>query len=218
GTIASVDSIIVRWPDGETRVVSSAGIDKKIVIARKDGVTRTPVVQNNKPLFSALPGVIPFAHRENEYIDFRVQALLPRMYSTQGPAMAIGDVNSDGLRDVYVGGAKGQAAELFIQPRDGNFQPKTTDVFNAGTRLEDVDAVFFDMDKDGDLDLYVVTGGYEYEIDDTLLQDRLYENDGKGNFGIKTLPGFSSSGSRVRPSDVDGDGDIDLFVAGRIVP
>ncbi len=218
GTTTSVDSIVVRWPDGETKVVSGTGIDQKIVITRNDGVTRTPVVQNNKPLFSALSDAIPFTHRENEYIDFRVQALLPRMYSTQGPAMALGDVNNDGLQDVYVGGAKGQTAGLFIQTRDGNFQEKTTDVFSAGTRSEDVDAVFFDMDKDGDLDLYVVTGGYEYEIDDTLLQDKLYENDGKGNFKIKNLPEFSSSGSRVRPSDVDGDGDIDLFVTGRIVP
>jgi hypothetical protein len=140
------------------------------------------------------------------------------MYSAQGPATAFGDVNGDDLKDFYFGGAKGHEAELHVQQRNGNFIKKKTIAFEEGKTSEDIDAAFFDADNDGDLDLYVVTGGYEFDKDDPMLEDKLYINDGRGNFTPRHLPSMRSSGSCVRPCDFDGDGDIDLFVGGRIVP
>ncbi len=178
----------------------------------------TGVPHREATMFNCEPGVIPFTHHENNFVDFNVQPLLPRMYSTMGPALAMGDVNGDGLNDLYAGGAKDQPGELLIGNKQGAFTSANQPAFLKDRACEDVDAVFFDADGDDDLDLYVVSGGYEFEMNDPFLQDRLYLNDGKGHFQKTLLPDLRSSKSCVRPSDVDHDGDLDLFVGGRIVP
>ena len=169
-------------------------------------------------LFSQEYGSIPFRHHENNFIDFRVQSLLPRTYSTSGPAMAAADLNNDGLVDLFFGGAKDQVSAIFLQQSNGTYLEKPQAAFKADAQSEDVDAVFFDIDDDSDMDLYVVSGGSEFPSSSPLLQDHLYSNDGKGNFTKFALLPLYFSGSCVRPADVDNDGDLDLFVGSRIIP
>ena len=160
---------------------------------------------------------LPFSHRENNFNDFNVQALIPGKVSTQGPKLAVADVNNDGLDDFYVCGAKRQTGKLFIQTMNGKFSSVNETLFAADSASEDVNAIFFDADGDNDQDLYVVSGGNETETA-TSNADRLYINDGKGAFTKSgRLPEINGNKSVAVAADVDRDGDMDLFVGGRVV-
>jgi hypothetical protein len=163
---------------------------------------------------------LDFVHRENSFVDFHRELLMPKLLSTEGPFMAVGDVNGDGLSDAFIGGAKEQAGQLLIQRPDGTFRAGEGTAFEPSGISEDLGAVFFEADGDGDLDLYVVSGGSEFSDRAPALQDRLYLNDGRGLFreAEGSLPTMNVSGSRVAAHDFDGDGDIDLFIGGRVVP
>jgi hypothetical protein len=145
---------------------------------------------------------------------------MPKMLSTEGPFMAVGDVNGDGLDDAFIGGAKEQAGRLLLQGSDGAFVSSNEALLERDRFSEDLGAAFFDAEGDGDLDLYVVSGGSEFSDQAPALKDRLYLNEGGGRFrkAEASLPGASQSGSRVVAHDFDADGDIDLFVGGRVVP
>src|SRR4030095_6190147 len=159
-------------------------------------------------------------HKENPYNDFTQQTLLPNYFSRQGPCIEVADVNHDGLEDFFIGGAKGQPSRIFKQNKDGDFQEIKEPSLAKDSASEDVAAVFFDADGDGDPDLYVGAGGYEFNENDSALQDRLYLNDGNGNLTKKEndLPQMLTSTGCVRAGDIDGDGDQDLFVGGRVIP
>jgi enediyne biosynthesis protein E4 len=174
-----------------------------------------------RPLFADVTAQsgIDFRHRETESFDFNREPLLPRELSSEGPALAVGDVNGDGLDDIYVGGAKWQPGALFLQRRDGTFHSSAQPAIAADSLFEDVDAEFFDANGDGKPDLYVVSGGHEFSGADSALQDRLYINDGHGNFrrDVGALPRMAESGSCVAVGDFNGDGHPDLFVGRRAV-
>jgi hypothetical protein len=162
---------------------------------------------------------LEYQHEENAFVDYNRDPMLKQMYSTLGPALATADVNGDGLEDVYLGGASQKRKSLFLQGQNGTFRETAAPALAADSIAEDVDAVFFDADGDKDQDLFVVTGGNEFTPGEPALLDRLYLNDGKGNFVKDTrLPNLAESGACVAAADFDRDGDVDLFVGGRSVP
>jgi len=178
--------------------------------------------QNNEERTDFVYTDLPFQHKENPYSEFNQEGLLYHMLSTEGPALAVADVNGDGLEDAYFGGAKGQIGQLLLQSKDGDFTYSGGTDFSSDINSEDVDALFFDADSDGDQDLYVVSGGSEFSPQAPALYDRLYLNNGRGKF-TKTAqllpsPTGHSSGSTAAAHDFDRDGDIDLFIGSRSIP
>ena len=163
---------------------------------------------------------VNYIHEEEDYIDFNVQKLIPHKFSQFGPALAVGDVNGDGIEDVFVGGSNNHKGKFLIQGKDGKFSTQDLLSGKDGTEkiTEDMGTLLFDAD--GDLDLYIVSGSSEFQVGSPSLQDQFYLNDGKGHFqfAVDALPKFLISGSCVKAADYDHDGDLDLFVGGRVVP
>ncbi|MEO5817698.1 MAG: VCBS repeat-containing protein [Gemmatimonadaceae bacterium] len=220
-----IDSLRVVWPDGRVSVKQHLPANQ-LVTVRQAEATLPGATSPLKAIATLLVdvtdrAVLGFKHQENEFIDFERERLMPKLVSTEGPMMAVADVNGDGLDDIFIGGAKGQVSQLLMQQSNGTFLRSNAGVFEPDSISEDLGAVFFDANRDGHLDLYVVSGGNEYSEGASALQDRLYLGDGRGHFRKApegSLPAESSSGSRVVAADYDGDGAIDLFVGGRVTP
>lgn len=222
GTTSKVDSVVIDWMSGGTSVIKDPKINTIHTIDKsKTKILRRKAGQASNIYFADVTNKIPsfkFEHKENNFDDFNKEILLPHKYSTLGPCIAVGDVNGDSVDDFYIGGAKGQAGKLILQ-QAGNFVESAQNVLQQDKEKEDLGAQFFDADSDGDLDIYVASGGGGDVTSAKLLQDRLYINDGKGQFSKSAdLPQMPSSTKVILPIDMDSDGDYDLLVGGRNNP
>ncbi len=224
GNNNQIDSLSIRWPDGHYAVLKNPPADTTVTLRRKDALSLFPgYPEQPGPLYhNVTAGIIRgnIHHSENEYIDFNREKLIPKMISTEGPRVAVGDVNGDGLEDFYLGNAFADTAKIFIQQANGHFVQKPQPVFITDKHFESIGAVFLDADGDGDQDLVVCSGGNQAFPGSANLLVRLYLNDGKGNFsrGTNGWPEVMLNASCVRTLDFDGDGLIDLFIGGRVVP
>ena len=224
GDLNQVDSAVFIWPDQRVQPLTVTDTGKLITITHQTGLpkfnyqsTREPTPANG-PAFVDLTerSGITVEHQENAFVDFTREPLMPNMASMEGPALAVGDVNGDGLDDFFVGSSKRERSALFLQTTAGKFVPAP---FPVDSVYEDVDAAFADLDGDGDLDLVVAAGGNEYFAKQEPRTQRVYLNNGEGNFSEKRIiPNLYMTAACVLPQDVDGDGDVDLFFGGRVVP
>jgi hypothetical protein len=225
GEISSIDSLIVDWYYGKRSVLTNISVNQTVVISESEAQKpeHKEEQNNNKSIFKNVSEIIDldYLHVENTYVDFDRDRLLYHMRSTEGPKLDIGDVNNDGLMDFYIGGAKNSAGKLFLNIGQNKYKSSNADLFEKDKQSEDSQVVFFDVDNDGDLDLYVSSGGVEYSSSSYALFDRLYINDGFGEYARSSqlLPTSNpESTSVVIPNDFDKDGDIDLFVGIRLKP
>ncbi|MCR8560649.1 VCBS repeat-containing protein [Mucilaginibacter sp. BJC16-A38] len=221
GKDKELDSLRITWQRGKSQLIQKVKADQLLTLNEKDATAANISQKQIKPIFKEVQSPIASKEAENTTNDFKRQPLMVNPISFSGAITAKGDVNGDGLEDVYVGAHDGIAGMLYIQQQGLKFTAKATPAFLADKNSTDAAAIFFDANGDGKLDLYVASGGYaDYKPGDALLQDRLYLNDGKGNFteAKGALPKMLSSKSCVKMADINGDGFPDLFVGGRVIP
>lgn len=227
GPTESVDSVLIKWPNGKMQLLQNVKVDQRIDV-KLSAASLDYAFSNSQELKNALfkdvtdSVGIHFVHRENDFIDFNIQKLLPHKLSQYGPPLSVGDIDGNGLDDLVSGGSPSYSAQLFLQQPNRLF--KQSSLLDTSTladkKGEDTGLLLFDADGDNDLDLYVASGGYENKPNTNAYEDRFYVNDGKGNFTQDTasLPHNLTSKFCVRAMDFDKDGDLDLFVAGRVDP
>jgi hypothetical protein len=219
GKTASVDSLHVIWPDGRSQVLYNIPVNRQLVLLYSNSGPEDlkGMEGQNAGIFKEITtsSKLNYIHKEKEFLDFDIQPLIPHLYSKEGPGIAAGDINGDGLDDFYIGGATGSAGRVFIQQETGIFYSYDLPCNN---NYEDMGAILFDADGDGDNDLYVVSGGTGLPPGNQFYTDRIYANDGNGNFALvkDALPDEKVCGSQVSAADFDRDGDLDLFVCGRV--
>ena len=219
GAVKKIDSLKVTWPDGRIQVLNDIVTNQEITLKQNESSEKIYKITDDATptLFVLTDSIgINYSHQEDDFVDYKIQALLPHMHSKNGPGISVADIDGNGLEDFFIGGAAGQKGAFFLQDSSGNFEEKLLE----DSEYEDMGNLFFDVDNDGDQDLYIVSGGSSFELNNQLYNDRLYINDGSGNFAKidNALPNISFSGSIVTASDYDKDGDLDLFVGSRVKP
>jgi len=221
GNAAIIDSIRIVWPDNKVQHMKGIAVNELLKVTYAPDATFA-VAPAPKGIFSKTNGIIDYKHIDNGRNDFKRQLLMMFMYSKVGPVIAKADVNKDGLEDLFISGDAENPGKIYLQQKDGSFTANNKVTLEDETETLVADAAFFDANGDGFPDLYLAMGGYGVIDPGTpSLQDQLYLNDGKGNFyrTKQSLPDLSAnSKSCVRPCDFDNDGDMDLFVGGRVIP
>jgi enediyne biosynthesis protein E4 len=223
GDTDKIDSLIVIWNDGAFQKLKDIKTNQRLALNQKDaqGFFDYSIFHKTKTLFKNVANEItlPYKHIENRFIEFNREALLPHMLSSEGPAVAVGDLNADGLDDIFLGGAKWKRAHVYLQSGNNALTEISQPEIALDSTYEDVGAELVDVDKDGDLDLIVSSGGNEFNLSSIYRKPRLYLNNGKGVFSkSKSFPDLFLTGSCIAANDLDGDGDQDLFIGARAVP
>ncbi|RNC84253.1 MAG: hypothetical protein ED556_12420 [Winogradskyella sp.] len=223
GKDTEVERVEVTWPNGKVNIFEDVEANETITANISDAKSVNLSKENKKTLFKEVDSKsigLDFEHKENEFDDWQEQILLPHRLSQNGPFTATADVNGDGLEDIFIGGAKDQSGILYTQTIEGKFLLNVSQPWKEDSISEDLGSLFFDADGDGDKDLYIASGGNEFQVGNNAFRDRLYINDGSGVFtkNLNALPNIKQSSQCVKAADVDGDGDLDLFVGTRLIP
>jgi hypothetical protein len=220
GSFQKIDSIKVTWSENKSQTLTNIDANQKLTIDYSDAEENINLKKESVKLFESVSADelgIDYKHKSVDFNDYDLQLLLPQKQSTIDNTLVVADVNNDGLDDFFVGNTKGYSAEMYVQNKEGKFYKSNQSLFENEKAYNDNNALFFDADNDNDLDLYVASGNYSEDEDSLLLQDRLYINDGKGNFSKGKLPVMLTVTKAIASGDFDNDGDLDLFVGGRVV-
>ncbi|TLU91595.1 VCBS repeat-containing protein [Dyadobacter sediminis] len=221
GKESAIDSLIIVWLGGKQQKITAPKINQLLTLSESEAKSVKSIINTSEPVFTPVQSPVAYKNPGIRTNDFKRQPLMINPISFSGPCLVKGDVNGDGLEDVFAGGGSGEAGKLYLQQKNGSFTDKPVPALEADKQSEDTDALFLDVNGDGFQDLFVCSGGYaSFMPEDLLLQSRLYINDGKGNFtkDVAALPKMLTSTSCVRSADVNGDGKPDLFVGGRVIP
>ncbi|MDP3645277.1 MAG: VCBS repeat-containing protein [Bacteroidota bacterium] len=227
GSITKLDSLVVRWQNDKKELFRDVAADQILKVSLKNAGVHDSRAQKetaSNVLFKDVTSSsnISYAQKETDFVDFNIQKLIPHKFSEYGPALASGDINGDGLDDMISGGSAGNSAQIFLQKKEGTFNQKSliSDAKLSAKNWDDMGILLFDADSDGDQDLYLVSGGFENDPDSPMYSDHFYVNDGKGNYTekVNVFPENHTSKACVRAADFDKDGDLDLFVSGRVDP
>lgn len=222
GDQTTVKEVSVEWPNGKTQKIQNVSANQELKVVYEESAMEDVPTDQITGLLEEVNNTLSnaYIHKEDAFIDFKREPLMEHMVSNKGPFLTVADFNGDNMEDVFIGASSGTSAQIFVQTASGDFKALANTVFEQDAKYEDAQAVSFDMEGDGDMDLYVVSGGYAHDKNSPLYEDRIYINNGKGVFekAKDVLPRNTENGTCVVAHDLDEDGDIDIFVGGGASP